>query len=58
MSHFEEVLKVVGLMKSFVIKCDPHVSQRTGNVDVTGDDVIISHTLLQDTSQHYQPQKS
>ena len=30
MSHFEEVLKVVGLMKSFVMKCDPHVSQHTG----------------------------
>ena len=45
MGHFEEVLKVVGLIKTFVMKCDPHVSQRTGNVDVIGDDVIASHTF-------------
>ena len=59
MSHFEEVLKVVGLMKSFVMKCDPHVSRHTGN-DVIYNDVIISHSLLllQATSRHCLPQKS
>lgn len=32
MSHFEEILKVTGLMKTFAMKCDPHVSQQTGNL--------------------------
>ena len=34
MSHFEEVLKVIALMKSFASKCDPHVTQQTGNLQI------------------------
>ena len=32
MSHFEQILKMIGLMKTFAIKCDAHVTQQSGNV--------------------------
>jgi len=52
MSHFEEILKVIGLMKNFTIKCDPHVTQQTGNHYIT----ITNMSLIpQGTSHHYQP---
>ena len=52
MSHFEEILKMIGLMKVFSIKCDAHVTQQTGNVTSS---VIAScqpHPPSQVTFQH------
>ena len=31
MSHFEQILKMIGLMKMFAIKCDGHVTQQSGS---------------------------
>lgn len=58
MSHFEEVLKVVGLMKNFAMKCDPHVTQQTGDVTSSVTTLCQPHPPLQVTLHHCQRLKS
>lgn len=42
MSHFEEVLKVIGLMKNFASKCDPGVTQQTGNLCIISNCTVLA----------------
>ena len=42
MSHFEEILKVIALMKNFASKCDPRVTQQTGNLHVISNCTMLA----------------